>query len=238
MNKVAVKICGITSLGDGLAALRSGADLLGFNFYPPSPRWLAPEACAQIVSGLRASGYLFLAVGVFVNLQPGPIEQLLEDCGLDLAQLSGNEPAHILAALGERAFKALRPPGAAELQIELDRYPARTSAPAYLVDAYRPGEFGGTGQLADWRLAAGLARRHPILLAGGLTPGNVAAAVRQVHPWGVDVASGVESAPARKDPAKMKTFIQACRSAADHPTSGSMAEEEEQIHAEHEHPHK
>jgi phosphoribosylanthranilate isomerase len=224
MNRIAVKICGITSLEDGLAALHGGADLLGFNFYPPSPRCLPPEACAQIVSGLRASGYPFLAVGVFVNLPPDPIERLLERCRLDLAQLSGDEPPQTLAALGERAFKALRAPGAAELQRDLDSYPARTSAPAYLVDAYRPGKFGGTGQLADWCLAATLARRHPVLLAGGLTPENVTAAIRQVHPWGVDVASGVESAPGRKDQAKMTAFILACRQAADHPASSSIAE--------------
>jgi len=128
-------------------------------------------------------------------------------CNLDLAQLSGDEPPSDLAALDGRGFKALRPRDPASAAQALASLPARSAPPACLVDACRPGEYGGTGQMADWNLAAGLARHASLLLAGGLTPGNVAAAVRQVQPWGVDVASGVEAAPGKKDPEKVRQFI-------------------------------
>ena len=214
MMAVQIKICGITTLEDGLAALRSGADLLGFNFYPPSPRCLSPQACGRLVSELRACDLQFLAVGIFVNHTARYIEQILARCELDLAQLSGDEPPATLAALGSRAFKALRPPDSCILQAELQRYPARQAAPAYLIDAYHPGEYGGTGLAADWGQAADLAKQQPILMAGGLKPENVSAAIRRVQPWGVDVASGVERSPGRKDPEKMSAFVQACRQAA------------------------
>jgi phosphoribosylanthranilate isomerase len=231
MKTIAIKICGITNLEDGLAALQSGANLLGFNFYSPSPRCLTEDTCTRLVADLRASGHPFQAVGVFVNHSPQQIESLLDRCGLDLAQLSGDEPAYTLEALTGRAFKALRPVNAAALDQELNKYPARTSEPAYLVDAYQQGEYGGTGQVADWSLASGFAKRHPILLAGGLKPENVAEAVCQVRPWGVDVASGVEAYPGRKDPAKIAAFVQACltaiESSANHPMNI-----EEQVHVE------
>jgi len=215
MMSIAIKICGITTREDGLAALQAGANLLGFNFYPPSPRYLTTDSCARLVRTLRTSGYHFRAVGVFVNHSIHEIETLLESCGLDLAQLSGDESPDTLKAFGDRAFKALRPVDADSLARDLDRYPPRPEEPAYLVDAFRPGQFGGTGQTADWGLAYDLARQYPILLAGGLTPDNVDAAIHQVHPWGVDVASGVEASPGRKDPAKMVAFIQASQHASD-----------------------
>ena len=206
-----VKICGITSLEDGLAALAGGADLLGFNFYPHSPRFLSLNACAAITLELRRRGCAATLVGVFVNPTRAAVEETLESCALDLAQLSGDESPDLVRALGERAFKVLRPANRLELDQALSAYPRRSPPPAVLIDARHPGAYGGTGQPADWNLAAGLARRVPILLAGGLTPANVAAAVHQVQPWGVDVASGVESAPGRKDPARMTAFIQAAR---------------------------
>ncbi len=206
-----VKICGITSLEDAQAAVRAGADLLGFNFYPASPRYISPQACRAIAEVLRPTGVCL--VGVFVNAGVEEVRSTLAECGLHLAQLSGDEPPEVLAELGGLAFKALRPADSQALDGMLARYPARASAPAWLLDAARPGEFGGTGQSADWRLAAGLAARAPLLLAGGLKPENVAAAVRQVRPWGVDVASGVESTTGRKDFHKMVEFIQAARRA-------------------------
>jgi phosphoribosylanthranilate isomerase len=211
-----VKICGLTTLDDALAAVDAGADMLGFNFYPPSPRYLAPSECARIVAALRSRGAAAEMVGVFVNASPGEIAAILDDCGLDLAQLSGDEPAETLAALGERAFKGIRPVTTAAARVDLANFGCdrRRRAPALLLDAARSGQYGGTGQLADWDLAAGLARAYPILLAGGLDPRNVAAAVAQVHPWGVDVASGVESAPGRKDRTKMTEFVAAARRAA------------------------
>jgi len=203
-----VKICGLTTLEDALAAVEAGADLLGFNFYPPSPRYISPAECARLAAELRKRGCSARLVGVFVNASAGEIEAILDGCALDLAQLSGDEGPELVQRLGKRAFKAIRPAGPSEPD-----YPARAEPPAYLIDAYRPGEYGGTGQTGDWRLAAELARRAPILLAGGLRSENVAAAVQQVHPWGVDVASGVESAPGRKDPDKMRAFIQSAREA-------------------------
>ncbi|HEX7973816.1 MAG TPA: phosphoribosylanthranilate isomerase [Anaerolineales bacterium] len=203
-----IKICGITTLDDALAAMEAGADLLGFNFYPPSPRCVEPQSCASIVARLPKG---VRTVGVFVNARPEHIRLILDECGLDLAQLCGDEPPEHLAALGEQAFKVLHPTGPQDLAAALERYPVRAGSPAWLVDAYRPGEFGGTGQTADWSLASALASRAPILLAGGLTPANVAAAVEQVRPWGVDVASGVEDSPGRKDPARMAAFVAAAR---------------------------
>lgn len=210
-----VKVCGITTLADGLAAIAAGADLLGFNFYPPSPRYLPPAQCAEIVAGLRARqpdparAEPVVMVGVFVNTPPEAVAEIIDRCGLDLAQFSGDEPAANLATLGNRAFKVLRPGSLAELEEALQMYSLRAEAPAWLIDAFRPGEYGGTGQTADWSLARALARQAPILLAGGLTSANVATAIAQVRPWGVDVASGVEAAPGRKDRARMDTFIKA-----------------------------
>jgi phosphoribosylanthranilate isomerase len=206
-----IKICGITNLDDALAAIEAGADMLGFNFYPKSPRCITTEACAEIQASITNRQSSINTVGVFVNAPADEITAVLDQCGLDLAQLSGDEPVKTLAALGERAFKALRlldPESAAEA---LALIPSRTSPPAYLVDAYRPGEYGGTGQTADWGLASDLAQRAPVLLAGGLTPDNVAEAVRQVHPWGVDVASGVEASPGKKDAGKVREFIRNAR---------------------------
>lgn len=207
-----VKICGITRLDDALAAIEAGADMLGFNFYLPSPRYIPPLACARLLSALEAHGLSTRAVGVFVNASPAQVLTIMDGCGLDLAQLSGDEPLQDLLVLGERAFKALRPPDAGALEAAVRAYPRRLSAPAWLVDACRPGRYGGTGNLADWSLARSLARRARILLAGGLHPGNVSAAVAQVHPWGVDVASGVETSPGCKNRQKMVDFIRSARS--------------------------
>jgi phosphoribosylanthranilate isomerase len=209
-----VKICGITSLEDALTAVEAGADMLGFNFYPQSPRYIQPDACAELVTSLMARGCCRAQlVGVFVNSRLIEIEGILNQCGLDLAQLSGDEPPELLQVLRDRAFKALRPVDAAALDAALEGLPPRYQPPALLIDAYHPDAFGGTGQKADWSLASALASLKPILLAGGLTPENVTEAVKQVQPWGVDVASGVESAPGKKDPAKVLAFIQAAKKA-------------------------
>jgi phosphoribosylanthranilate isomerase len=198
-----IKICGITSLQDALAAIEAGADYLGFNFYPDSPRSISPEACAGITKVLGREHPQVKRVGLFVNMPADQVRDILESCSLELAQLHGDEPPQELAALGGRAFKAFRgvPAG-------IDGY-ARLEAPALLVDAAVPGRYGGTGEAADWSAAAELAKRFPLFLAGGLNPENVAAALRQVKPWGVDVASGVESAPGRKDAGRVRAFIRA-----------------------------
>lgn len=218
-----VKICGITDLDDALAAVDVGADLLGFNFYPKSPRYIEPAACARLVERLRSRGAEVTLVGVWVNAAPQAVRACLDACNLDYAQLHGDEPPEDLFALGPWAFKALRLTNTAEAKQQALSYlpPAADGyetlvadppRPAFLLDAAAPGQFGGSGQVADWEAARVLARRWPILLAGGLRPDNVAAAIQAVHPWGVDVASGVESSPGRKDPANMRAFVKAARS--------------------------
>jgi phosphoribosylanthranilate isomerase len=202
----AVKICGIKTLADARAAVEAGADTLGFNFYPRSARFIEPEACARIAAALRAEHPSIRLVGVFVNATAYEIRATLSGCELDLAQLHGDEPAEMLAQLAPLAFKAFR-----GVPDHLQEYLQRSEAPACLVDAAVTGAYGGSGVPADWQAAERIARRTPIFLAGGLNPGNVAEAVLQVRPWGVDVASGVESAPGVKDAGKMRAFVQAVR---------------------------
>jgi phosphoribosylanthranilate isomerase len=156
---------------------------------------------------------------VFVNPHPEIIHPVFRDCHLDRVHFSGDEPPELLERFREWAYKALRPSSAAELSETVQRYPKHAIEPAWLIDAYRPGEYGGTGHKADWGLAASLAREAPVLLAGGLTAENVGEAIRQVHPWGVDVASGVESAPGVKDVRKMREFIRVVRSYQQEPIS-------------------
>jgi len=207
-----IKICGITTMDDALAAVEAGADMLGFNFYPPSPRYIEPSACAALVAALRARGASTTMVGVLVNMPPDGVAAMLDACGLDLAQLSGDEPPSDLVMLGERAFKGIRPRDALESVALTARYVVRVAPPVLLVDASAgAGQFGGTGQVGDWGAAAAVAASHPILLAGGLRPENVVAAIAAVQPWSVDVASSVESSPGRKDAAKMKAFVRAAR---------------------------
>ena len=224
-EKPRVKICGLTNLEDAQAAMEAGADLLGFIFYEKSPRYVDPRTVASIVGTLRHASLSTLHpppstlhppplfVGVFVNPSLEQVTQMLNHCDLDLAQLHGEEDPELLALLARRAFKALRPRSVVEAEADASRY-ARfgpDGGPDLLVDAYHPDNRGGTGQAGDWNLAAGLAQRYRLLLAGGLTPGNVANAIRQVRPWGVDVASGVEAAPGRKDHTQVRTFIAAAK---------------------------
>ena len=206
-----VKICGLRTIDEALIALEAGADLLGFNFYPASPRFIRPFTCARLITRIRDRGLTGVFVGVFVNQSADEISVILNECGLDLAQLSGDETTETLEALGERAFKALRPASVEDLEECERNYPRRSIAPAWLIDGYRRGAYGGTGKKADWKLARAIAQRSPILLAGGLNPENVSAAIRDVRPWGVDVASGVESVPGEKDPRKVMDFIGAVR---------------------------
>ncbi len=204
-----IKICGIKSLPDALAAVEAGADMLGFNFYPKSVRFIDVQTCAQISAVLRHDHPSVLLVGVFVNSSVDEIERTLDSSRLDLAQLSGNESPEFCAALGDKAFKSFH--GVPDFGVQ--SY-ARASAPAFLVDGGMSGSYGGTGIAADWSSAAKLARLYPLLLAGGLRPDNVAEAVERVRPWGVDVASGVEIRPGEKDAGRVKAFVDAVRSVA------------------------
>ena len=195
-----IKICGIKTVKDALAAMEAGADLIGFNFYPKSPRYIDVGTCRNIMSVMRKHGHVTY-VGVFVNASVEEVYATIETCGLSLAQLHGDETPEMLNALNGKAFKAFR-----GIPSEITGY-ERNDAPALLVDAAVKGVYGGSGVTADWSASAELAKKYPLLLAGGLTPENVADAMRQVQPWGVDVASGVESAPGEKDAAKMIQFV-------------------------------
>ncbi|MBN2086304.1 MAG: GNAT family N-acetyltransferase [Anaerolineales bacterium] len=209
-----VKICGLTSLDDARAAAELGADYLGFNFYPKSPRSIAELDCERIVAALRKEFPHPVCVGVFVNHPPADIIRIVRRCGLDTAQLSGDEPPEALAALAEAkipAFKAVRAPiGEGCLARMAD---AATAEPALLLDANVAGRYGGTGRTADWDWARSIAARRPVFLAGGLTPENVADAIRNVRPWGVDTASGVERSAGKKDRRLMAAFVAAAMQA-------------------------
>ncbi|MBL8077912.1 MAG: phosphoribosylanthranilate isomerase [Anaerolineales bacterium] len=200
-----IKICGIKTLKDALAAIDAGADYLGFNFYPKSVRFIEKETCAEITSVLKREHPQIKLVGVFVNSTVDEMKNILETCLLDLVQLHGDETPEAFAQLAPRAFKAFR-----GIPSDITGY-ERNDVPAFLVDAAVKGVYGGSGVMADWSAAVELAKKYPLLLAGGLTPENVADAVRQVKPWGVDVASGVESNPGEKDAAKMSSFVKAVR---------------------------
>lgn len=205
-----VKICGITNLDDAIAVVEAGADMLGFNFYPPSPRAIPVAECAKIITALKQ--YPVLSVGVFVNMPVENAIKIMRDCQLDLAQLHGDETPDDLIAFEGKAFKAFR--GIPEDAI-LQKYLAHGSgiSPSFLLDASVTGVYGGSGEIADWQEAGRLSEGHPFLLAGGLKPVNVASAIQVVRPWGVDTASGVEIRPGVKDIKKVKEFIEAVKSA-------------------------
>ncbi len=166
----------------------------------------------MIINQLRDEGFTKqVMAGVFVNHTLDEITHIKAKTGIDLCQLSGDEPVNIMAGLTPNAFKALRPANRFDLAALLEEYPANPIAPAYLVDACVKGEFGGTGNQANWEVAALLAQAHKILLEGGLTSENVSDAIRCVNPWGVDAASGVECRPGKKDKEKMIAFINTVR---------------------------
>ena len=207
-----IKICGITNLVDAIGAVEAGADLLGFNFYPPSPRAISPLECAKITAVVRGQFPEVSLVGVFVNMPVEQMKAIMESCSLTYAQLHGDETPEILAEMQGRAYKAFRGIPRPEIINQFLRQ-APPAPPAFLMDAAVQGLYGGSGITADWLAAANLAREYPMLLAGGLNPENVGAAITQVQPWGVDTASGVEFGPGRKDANKITAFVKAVRGA-------------------------
>jgi len=205
-----VKICGVTNAEDALAAVAAGADALGFVFVPGTPRVVTTERVAAIVRGLPP----FVAkVGLFVDADAATVRDVLARAGLDTVQLHGDEPPEFCRQFRAtvKVVKAFRVRGAETL----GRLPAYAdAADAFLLDAFVPGAHGGTGAQFDWAHAlTAKTGGKPIVLAGGLTPENVAGAVRAVRPFAVDVSSGVEFAPGRKDAAKVQAFIAAAKSA-------------------------
>lgn len=214
-----IKMCGVTTLDDALLCAGAGADILGLNFYPPSPRYLAPEKARAISDGLRRAlgDACPLLVGVFANASAHEIASIIQAVGLDAAQLSGDESPDALARLGGRSFKAIRPRSqdeALELagRFLLGHLPGDERLPSLLVDAYHRELYGGTGEQASVDVALAAKEIAPrLMLAGGLTPENVAGRVTAIQPWGVDVASGVERAPGVKDAARVRAFVAAVR---------------------------
>lgn len=205
-----VKICGITNIDDAYAAAGSGADLIGFIFYPPSPRYVEPDLASEIVRTVRSFSPGLRFVGVFVNQPTDRVADVARRCSLDLVQFSGDESPGMLEGFSGRAFKSLRPRDPDHARSLLTSYSSEQNqgAPDFIVDAFNPHLFGGTGERTDWHIARDIASRHRILLAGGLSPENVAEAVALVRPWGVDVSSGVERTPGLKDHSKVKRFIE------------------------------
>jgi phosphoribosylanthranilate isomerase len=200
-----VKICGITNLEDALLAAEAGADALGFVFYAQSPRYITPDRAREIV--LRLPPFV-AKVGVFVNEELDRVREIMAYCHLDYAQLHGDETPEQVAALAPRAIKAVRVRSAADIE-RLAQY----QAVAYLLDTYHPTKHGGTGEAFDWELAVEAKSHGPIILAGGLTPDNVGDAIERVHPYAVDVSSGVEATPGIKDHQKVQCFIIAAKGA-------------------------
>lgn len=200
---IRVKICGITNWADARAAVEAGADALGFNFYEKSLRRVSTADAAQIRAKLPQN---IEAVGVFVNAQPADIHSLRAFVRFDTAQLHGHETPAVVSQVVQilPVVKAFRVEANFSLG-KLDEYP---DVFAYLLDAAHPDQYGGTGQLTDWDCAARAALSRRIILSGGLTVENVAAAIRRVHPYAVDVASGVEVQPGKKDHRKLQEFIQ------------------------------
>jgi phosphoribosylanthranilate isomerase len=200
---IRVKICGITSRDDALTAVDAGADALGFVFHPPSPRYVTPERAGEIIAALPP---LVQTVGLFVNAPLEKVNAVADGCGLDLVQLHGDETPEYCAGVRRRVLKAFR----IKDMTSLEPIPGYLCS-AYLLDAWSPDAYGGTGRTFNWDLAREAKRFGAVVLAGGLTPENVAEAVRQVAPYGVDVSGGVEAAPGKKDPEKVKRFIAAAK---------------------------
>lgn len=203
---VKLKVCGITNYEDAVAAIKVGAEFLGFNFYPPSPRYIAPTAAREIIAQLPPET---INVGVFVN-EPRPEDVLakLAQSGAAVAQLHGDEDEQYCRMVGApRVIKALRIGNQFTLE-SLTGFPAA----AFLIDAYDDKLYGGTGKTSNWEVAAEIAKSISVFLAGGLSPDNISEAVRSVQPYAVDVNSGVELYPGRKDQEKLQALALALQS--------------------------
>ena len=199
-----VKICGITSSEDAQAAVAAGADAIGLVFYPPSSRYVTPRVAAQIVAEL---GPFVTTVGLFVNEDAEAVKETLALTNLQLLQFHGDESEEYCRQFQRPYIKALR------MSPDLDPSQAMAVYPGacgYLFDAWQPDKFGGTGKTFDWRRIDGLAS-DKLILAGGLNPDNVEAAVQAVRPYAVDVSGGVELAPGKKDHLALKAFIKAAK---------------------------
>jgi phosphoribosylanthranilate isomerase len=211
-----IKICGVTTAEDALAVAAAGAECIGLNFYAKSIRYLPPERAAEVAASVPDH---VLKTGVFVNAPLAEIRELAERFALDFVQLHGDEPPETIAELaGLRVIKAFRlgPAGIAPVAEYLERCYQLAAMPALvLLDAFQAGAYGGTGQVADWSAAReyhDLGAGPALVLSGGLNPENIAAAMAAVRPAAIDLASGVESSPGRKDPAKLAALFERLKS--------------------------
>jgi phosphoribosylanthranilate isomerase len=210
-----IKICGITRLDDALLAAACGVDALGFIFYRKSPRYIMPAAAQKIIAALPES---IAKVGVFVNGNMAEIEEMISSCRLDIVQLQGNEsPEDCRRFLPSGVIKAVHLKRSDDLKY-LRHYDVR----AFLADSREGGFFGGTGKRTDWELAAETARLYPLVLAGGLNEENILDAIRQVSPSAVDINSGVEESPGKKNHERMERIISLVRAheTSDHDRKG------------------
>ena len=198
-----VKICGLTSLEQALSCAELGADWIGLNCWPGSSRYIPPEEACEIVSTLPES---VTTVGIFVNESPESLQKIMSVIGLDLAQLHGDESSELTAKLGVPFFKAFRVSPEFKLE-QIQKFRKEY----FLLDAFSKNHYGGSGQKLDWDLASIASGLGKLILAGGLTPENVAEAVKIVQPWAVDVCSGVESEPGIKDLWRVEKFIRNIR---------------------------
>lgn len=198
-----VKFCGLTHEEDIARAVKLGVDALGFVFYAPSSRSVAPDHAAMLTSSVPA---FVTRVGLFVNERPAIIQNIFERTRLNLIQYHGDETPEFCDAVGLPFIKAFRVRPEIDIQTEMERYP---NASGFLLDAYVKGQPGGTGERFDWGMIP--QSNAPIILAGGLSPDNAKDAIEQVAPWALDVSGGIETKPGRKDPDKMVRFMNACR---------------------------
>ena len=200
---VKIKVCGLTRLEDAQVCVDAGVEFLGLNFWSGSPRHVDVAAARSIV---EAAGDRAQTVGIFVDFTVDQVREIQRETGVEWVQLHGDEPPELVAELLPTAYKAIGVKDGSVIAL------ARTYPGDHiLLDASVPGMPGGTGRTFDWAIAADVAKERKLTLAGGLTPDNVAEAVRTVAPFRVDVASGVESAPGRKDPELVRRFIEAAR---------------------------
>ncbi len=200
---VKVKVCGMTNLDDTLQAVKLGADAVGFIFYKKSPRYISDRIVKKITCELPP---FVMRVGVFVNESLEQINKKIESCGLNLVQLHGDEPPGFSKKVKCQVIKSFRVKNGDSLAA-LSRYPVQ----GYLLDSFKEGQWGGTGKTFNWNLAKKAKKYGSIILAGGLEPSNVQEAIKKVQPYGVDVCSGVEKCPGKKDLKKVQQFIEAVR---------------------------
>lgn len=201
---IGVKVCGITNIGDAYVAAESGADALGFIFYPKSQRYVAPAKAKEMIQKLPPE---IIRVGVFVNHEIQEVKAIVQFCGLNLIQLHGDESPEYCAQFPMSSLvKAVSCQTEEEIQ-ELKNYPVA----AILMDAREAGHYGGTGKKSDWRLAIKIKETHPLILAGGLNRENIREAIERVKPQAVDINSGVEISPGKKDPNKIREIMKIVR---------------------------